>query len=98
MGLTADHPGSLESIRAAHSSVAPRRLRLTDASGRGAARSATRPWIGVVRSLVRSALAVLFVCAVLAPAARAFEWCPDGSWCPDGEACCPYPYGPGYWC
>ena len=52
--------------------------------------------------VLRSGLAVLLVCAVLTPAARAFEWCPNDlgpdAYCLDGWACCPYPYGPGYWC
>ncbi len=57
---------------------------------------------GTIAGLLRNSLAVLFVCVVLAPTARAFEWCPNAlgpdAWCPDGWACCPYPYGPGYWC
>ncbi len=61
-----------------------------------------RLWSGTFGGVLRSGLAVLLVCAALAPAARAFEWCPNDygpdAYCLDGYACCPYPYGPGYWC
>jgi hypothetical protein len=83
MGPTADSLGSVESARA-------RRL-------------FAAVWAGTIGGVLRSGLATLLVCAVLTPAARAFEWCPNalgpaGGSCPDGWACCPYPYGPGYWC
>jgi hypothetical protein len=72
----------------------------TDASS--ATPPASRHWAGTVGRLLRSGLAVLLVCAVLAPTARAFEVCPNAygpdAYCPDGWACCLYPYGPGYWC
>ena len=61
-----------------------------------------RLWASGIGDVMRAGLTVLLVCVVLAPAARAFEWCPNAlgpdAWCPDGWACCPYPYGPGYWC
>ena len=62
-----------------------------------------RLWSGMFGDVLRGGLVVLVVCVTLASAARAFEWCPNaegpaGGWCADGYACCPYPYGPGYWC
>jgi len=68
----------------------------------GAAQPIGRHGAGTLGRLLRSGLAVVLVCAVLAPAARAFEVCPNAhgpdAYCPDGWACCLYPYGPGYWC
>ena len=102
MRPTTDGLGSFESIRAGQPSAAVLLVGLTDTSASGAAPSAIRFWAGTIGNLLRSGLAVLLVCVVLAPAAHAFEWCPNDlgpdEWCPDGWACCPYPLGPGYWC
>jgi hypothetical protein len=102
MGPIADSLGSVESVRARRLSAAVLPVRLTDASASGTGLSAIRLWAGTIGGVLRSGLAALLVCAVLTPAARAFEWCPNAlgpdAYCPDGWACCPYPYGPGYWC
>jgi hypothetical protein len=102
MGPTADRVRAFEPITAGHTAPVVAPARSTDTSASGAAPPAIRHWAGTVGRVLRSGLAVLLVCAVLTPAARAFEWCPNAygpnAWCPDGEACCPYPYGAGYWC
>ncbi len=102
MAPTAESVRSVESVRDRQPSVAVLPGRFTDTSVNSAASSAIRLWVGTIAGLLRSSLAVLFVCVVLAPAARAFEWCPNDlgpdAYCLDGWACCPYPYGPGYWC
>ena len=102
MGPTADRVRPFEPITAGHAAPAAAPARGTDTSASGAALPVSRHWAGTVGRLLRSGLAVLLVCAVLTPAAHAFEWCPNAlgpdAWCPDGWACCPYPYGPGYWC
>jgi hypothetical protein len=103
MGPTADSLGSVQSVRARRLWAAVLPVRISDTSASGTAMSAIRLWAGTIGGVLRSGLATLLVCAVLTPAARAFEWCPNalgpaGGSCPDGWACCPYPYGPGYWC
>ena len=102
MEPTADGVRPFEPITAGRPAPVVAPARGTDTSANGAAPPVSRHWAGTVGRLLRSGLAVLIVCAVLAPAARAFEWCPNAlgpdAYCLDGYACCPYPYGPGYWC
>jgi hypothetical protein len=102
MEPTADRARAFEPITAGRPAPVVAPVRGTDASASGAALPATRHRAGTIGRLLRSGLAVLFVCAALAPAAQAFEVCPNAygpdAWCPDGWACCLYPYGPGYWC